>query len=160
MFLSSGNLVNSRLSNDHHWLRTCPWGWGNLLHPWSWDVGWDWFVHNGFLYRQLCNWFWFHGWQYCSSIDFSWWCSCFVESNLRVSFVAWIFVGMLLSSSLIFSNVSICMSPFVFFLPFKASVKSLIVLTIMSTWVKVGCVMYLCLKNTVSDICSLLVFFT
>ena len=78
----------------------------------------------------------------------------------RISFIAWIFVWMLLSSSLIFSNASICMLPFVFFLPFKASVKSSIALTIMSAWVKVGCVMYLCLKITVSDIRSLLVFFT
>jgi hypothetical protein len=59
-----------------------------------------------------------------------------------------------------FSNASICVSPFTFFLPFRACVKSSIALTIMSACIKVGCVMYQSLKNTVSNILLLLIFLT
>ncbi len=76
------------------------------------------------------------------------------------SFLVTTFLGMLLSSSLICSNDSICVLPFTFFLPFRVCVKLSSALTIMSACVKVGCVMHLCLKNTVSDILLLLVFLT
>ena len=68
--------------------------------------------------------------------------------------------GMLFNSSSIIFNLSICCIPCVFLVPFNAWVRSLIALTTVSTGVSVGCVMYLCLKNTVSDIHSLFVFFT
>jgi hypothetical protein len=78
--------------------------------------------------------------------------------NQCFTFTVEIFFGMLLSNSSIFSNALICASPFTFFLPFRACVKSSIALMIMSACIKVGCVMYRCLINTVSDILSLLVF--
>ncbi len=54
------------------------------------------------------------------------------------SFSVVTFLGMLLSSLLIFSNPSICASPSTFFLPFRVCVKSSSALMIVSTGVKVG----------------------
>ncbi len=70
------------------------------------------------------------------------------------------FFGMLFNNSSIIFNLSICCIPGVFLVPFNALVRSSIALITVSTGVIVGCVMYLCLKNTVSDICLLFVFFT
>ena len=67
---------------------------------------------------------------------------------------------MLFNNSSIIFNLSICCIPCVFLVPFNAWVRSSIALTTVSTGVSVGCVMYLCLKNTVSDIRLLFVFFT
>ncbi len=61
-------------------------------------------------------------------------------------------LGMLFNSSSIIVSLSICCIPCVFLAPFNAQVKSSIALTTVSTGVSVGCVIYLCLKNTVSDI--------
>jgi hypothetical protein len=43
---------------------------------------------------------------------------------------------------------------------FRAFIKSFRALTIVSSGIKVGCVMYLCLKCTMSDTLLLLVFLT
>ena len=56
--------------------------------------------------------------------------------------------GILFNSSSIIFNLSICCIPGVFLAPFNAQVRSLIALAV-STGVRVACVMYLCLKNTV-----------
>ena len=69
-------------------------------------------------------------------------------------------LGMLFNNLSIVFNLSICCIPCVFLVPFNAWVRSLIALTTVSTGVSVGCVMYLCLKKTVSDIHLLFVFFT
>lgn len=69
-------------------------------------------------------------------------------------------LGMLFSISSIFSSASISAAPLTFLLPFSACVRSSKAFTIVSAGVTVGWVMYLCLKNTVSDIRSLLVCFT
>ena len=61
-------------------------------------------------------------------------------------------VGMLLRSSLIRCNASISSIPFLFLRSFSACVRSLSAFTIMSSGIRVGSVMYLCLKCTVSDI--------
>ena len=57
--------------------------------------------------------------------------------------------GILFNSSSIIFNLSICCIPGVFLAPFNAQVRSLIALATVSTGVRVACVMYLCLKNTV-----------
>ncbi len=62
------------------------------------------------------------------------------------TFVVFVFAKLLRILS-IFSNASICAMPFMFFLPFKACVRSLIALTIVSACVKVGFMMYWCLKK-------------
>jgi hypothetical protein len=77
----------------------------------------------------------------------------------HVVFVVFV-VGMLFSILSIFSNASICAIPFWFLLPLSACVRLSIAFTIVSAGIKVGWVIYLCLKNTVSDILSLLVFLT
>ncbi len=69
-------------------------------------------------------------------------------------------LGMLFNSLLIFFSLSICCISCTFLAPFSALVRLLIALTSVSTGVSVGCVMYLCLKNTVSDSLLLLVFLT
>ena len=55
-------------------------------------------------------------------------------------------------------SASISSMPFLFRLSFSASVRSFSAFTIVSSGVKVGSVIYLCLKCTVSDILSLRVF--
>ncbi len=67
-------------------------------------------------------------------------------------------VGMLLRTSLIRCSASISSMPFLFLRSFSACVRSLSAFTIVSSVVKVGSVMYLCLKCTVSVILSLRVF--
>ena len=66
--------------------------------------------------------------------------------------------GILFRSSSIRCSVSISSMPFLFLRSFSACVRSLSAFTILSSGVKVGSVMYLCLKCTVSDILSLCVF--
>ena len=69
-------------------------------------------------------------------------------------------VGNLFSSSSNFWIASFSTLLLVFRLSFKACVRSFNALTIVSSGVKVGAVMCLCLKWTVSDILSLLEFLT
>jgi hypothetical protein len=64
-------------------------------------------------------------------------------------------VGMFVRSSLIHFNASISSIPFLLLRSFSACVRSSSEFTIVSSGVRVGSVMYLCLKCTVSDICSL-----
>ncbi len=66
--------------------------------------------------------------------------------------------GAWLSSLSNFCSASNSFMPFVFLLPFRACVRLLMAFVSMSANVKVSCVMYLCLKNTVSDTLALLVF--
>ena len=66
--------------------------------------------------------------------------------------------GILLRSSSIHCSGSISSVPFLFCHSFSACVRSLSAFTIVSSGVKVGSVMYLCLKCTVSEILSLRVF--
>ncbi len=67
-------------------------------------------------------------------------------------------LGILFNSLSILFSLSICCIPCTFLAPFSVLVRSLVALTTMSTGVSAGCVMYLCLKNTVSDFLLLLVF--
>ncbi len=85
---------------------------------------------------------------------------CSVEDVILAVEFASVALEKLFRISPIFSNVLICAIPFRFFLPLSACVRSSIALTIVSTCVKVGWVICLCLKNTVSVILMLLVFFT
>jgi hypothetical protein len=57
-------------------------------------------------------------------------------------------------------SASICSNPFSLLFPFNACVRSFSAFDTMSALVKVGCVMYFVLKNTVSDTRSLLVCLT
>jgi hypothetical protein len=68
--------------------------------------------------------------------------------------------GAWLSSSSNFCGASYSIMPFVFLLPFRACVRLSMAFVSMSADVRVGCMMYLCLKNMVSDTLLLLVFFT
>jgi hypothetical protein len=68
--------------------------------------------------------------------------------------------GILFNISSIFCNASYSTIPLLFLFCFRAFVKSFRAFTIVPSGVKVGCVMYLCLKCTMSDILSLLVFLT
>jgi hypothetical protein len=68
---------------------------------------------------------------FCGGAVFSLKVTCF-------SFSVVIFLGMLLSCLLIFSNTLICASPSTFFLPFRACVKSSSALMVVSAGVKVG----------------------
>jgi hypothetical protein len=67
--------------------------------------------------------------------------------------------GVLVSSSLGGFSDLIWSSPSKFVYPLSACVRSVSTLTIMSAGVTVGCVIYLCLNHTVSDILMLPVFF-
>ena len=69
-------------------------------------------------------------------------------------------VGILFNNSSIFWRASISTMPFVFCCFFKACVRSFKAFTIESSGVKVGVVMCLCLKSTVSVILLLLVCLT
>ncbi len=62
--------------------------------------------------------------------------------------------GAWLSSSSNFCSASNSIMPFVFLLPFRACARLLMAFVTMFADVRVGCVMYLCLKNTVSDTLS------
>ena len=75
---------------------------------------------------------------------------CMIGSSVVVA------VGILFSSLSNFWSASILTVPLVFCLSFKACVRLFNALTIVSSGVKVGAVMCLCLKWTVSDILSLL----
>ncbi len=66
----------------------------------------------------------------------------------------------LFNVSSILCNASYSTIPLLFLFCFRVFVKSFRDFIIVSSGVKVGCVMYLCLKCTVSDILSLLVFLT
>ncbi len=68
--------------------------------------------------------------------------------------------GTWLRSLSYFFSASNSIMSFIFFLPFRACARSLMAFVSMSADVRVGCVMYLCLKNMVSDTLLLLVFFT
>jgi hypothetical protein len=57
-------------------------------------------------------------------------------------------------------SASICSNPFSLLFPFNACVRSFSAFDTMSALVKVGCVIYFVLKNTVSDTRSLLVCLT
>ena len=67
-------------------------------------------------------------------------------------------VGILFRISSNRCSASISSMPFLFRRSVSASVRSFSAFTIVSSGVKVGSVMYLCLKCTVSDILSLRVF--
>ncbi len=66
-------------------------------------------------------------------------------------------VGTLLSSLSIFCSTLICSLPFMFLLSISACVRSLSAFIIVSSGIKVGCVMYLCLKCTLSGNISLFI---
>jgi hypothetical protein len=68
--------------------------------------------------------------------------------------------GILFSILSIFCNASHSTIPLLFLFCFRAFVKSFWGFTIVSSSIKVGCVMYLCLKCTVPDILLFLVFLT
>ena len=72
-------------------------------------------------------------------------------SALLMSFVKLVSGGVeFVSNSSSFCSVSSCSIPSRFVRPFKVCVRSVIAFTIMSAGVTVGCVMYLCLNQTVS----------
>ncbi len=68
--------------------------------------------------------------------------------------------GILFSILSILCSASYSIIPSLFLFCFRAFVKSFRAFTIISSDVKAGCVVYLCLKYPVSDILSLLVFLT
>ncbi len=80
-----------------------------------------------------------------------------VPSKVTLSSVGLVFVGMGVMSGSLFRSASSCLSasicsdPLWLFLSFNACVRSLTALVIMSACVRVGCVMYFVLNNTVSD---------
>ena len=84
-------------------------------------------------------------------------------STVTLSSAGLVFVGMGVMSGSLFKNASsflsalICSDPFWLFLPFNACVRSLRALVIASACVRVGCMMYFVLNNTVSDTLLLLV---
>ncbi len=69
-------------------------------------------------------------------------------------------LGILFINSSNFCNASYSIAPFVFRRSLRASVRSLMAFTIVSSGVSDGVVMCLCLKCTVSDILVLLVCLT
>ena len=96
----------------------------------------------------------FNGFDVISNVT----CFVIIVGMLGCSIV--VGVGILFNNSSIFWRASISTMPFVFHCFFKACVRSLKAFTIESSGVKVGVVMCLCLKWTVSVILSLLVCLT
>jgi hypothetical protein len=131
-------------------------------------IGLDWFVNSGVGYGcEWCGhpWSWFviqHPWSWLRLL---WWFGCLVKGDSfsvvgGVASSGMVGDGILFNSSSIFWSASISNVPFVFLLSFRLCVRSFNAFTIVSSRVRVGCVMCLCLKYTVSDTLSLFMCFT
>ena len=91
-----------------------------------------------------------------------WWFSTLGSGSLVSSFCVVDVVGLGLRASSIRASTSTlsCSADLLLRFPCNACIKSLHALAIVSAGVMVGCVMYLCLKKTVSEIRLCLVSFT